>query len=176
MILTEREAIDLIDKNIKFVYWYAKKYQHLADREELIGAGRLGLFEAIKGFEEERNNKFITYARHYILREMHSIIKQTNRQVKESSNILKFALADNQEPEEVNMSIDVTKLINSINRLKEKYKTVIIKKFGLQGSPILTLREIAEDMGISFQRVSQIEERALAKIKQLMKVNFFLKR
>ena len=55
------------------------------------------------------------------------------------------------------------KFVNSSNKLR--LYQVICKRYGLFGSNKLTLREIASDMGISHERVRQLEEKAIKYLK-----------
>lgn len=52
-----------------------------------------------------------------------------------------------------------------ILRLEERERSFIVKKFGLDGSEPRTLRMIAAEYGISFERVRQVTEIAIQKIK-----------
>ena len=54
---------------------------------------------------------------------------------------------------------------NLISSLKEREKEIIIRRFGLFGKEKETLQAIGNDFGVCRERVRQIEERALEKIK-----------
>ncbi|MEI7480026.1 MAG: sigma factor-like helix-turn-helix DNA-binding protein [bacterium] len=49
--------------------------------------------------------------------------------------------------------------------LNDEEKFILIQRYGLDGSEPKTLREIAENDGRSKQRISQIQEAALKKLK-----------
>jgi RNA polymerase primary sigma factor/RNA polymerase nonessential primary-like sigma factor len=49
--------------------------------------------------------------------------------------------------------------------LPEKEQTVIVSRFGLDGSEARTLEEIGRDMGLTRERVRQIEMTALSRLR-----------
>ena len=53
----------------------------------------------------------------------------------------------------------------AISELKPQERDIVIKRYGMNGSRIYTLEELSEIHGLSVERVRQIEERALKKIK-----------
>ena len=58
------------------------------------------------------------------------------------------------------------KLINLINNIEDQRdKTIIIKRYGLDGRKPLTQKEIAQNLNISRSYVSRIEKRILEELK-----------
>jgi RNA polymerase primary sigma factor len=56
-------------------------------------------------------------------------------------------------------------LAEAIDRLNPRMKHVILRRFGLDGKPPQTLEEVGHDMGITRERVRQLETRALKELR-----------
>ncbi len=65
------------------------------------------------------------------------------------------------------------KLINIISNLKPKEQQVIIYRFGLYDDNVLTLEEIGRILGLTRERVRQIEISAIKKLRNLIKNSEF---
>ena len=78
--LGDQEAVRrLVEGNLRFVVSYAKRYRGLGvPFLDLVHEGNLGLMEAARRFEPERNVKFITYAVWWVRQAiMHALSGQT---------------------------------------------------------------------------------------------------
>jgi RNA polymerase sigma factor (sigma-70 family) len=60
----------------------------------------------------------------------------------------------------------------ALAQLKPKHKEVIIKRFGLNNQPALTHEEIAIELGVTRERVRQIEKQALSHLRHPSQVKF----
>jgi RNA polymerase primary sigma factor len=56
-------------------------------------------------------------------------------------------------------------LAEAIDRLNPRMKHVVLRRFGLDGKPPQTLEEVGVDMGITRERVRQLETRALKELR-----------
>jgi RNA polymerase primary sigma factor len=56
----------------------------------------------------------------------------------------------------------------ALRSLSDQEQTVIINRFGLEGGKVFTLKEIGEKLGVSRERVRQIENQAKKRLKKLM--------
>jgi RNA polymerase primary sigma factor len=66
--------------------------------------------------------------------------------------------------ERVPDEIDAAELPTLLRGLDERERTIVRSRFGLDG-PELTLRELAGTLGVSAERVRQLEQRALGKLR-----------
>jgi RNA polymerase sigma factor (sigma-70 family) len=79
-------------------------------------------------------------------------------------------LADPQAEEQydkVSRRLQVEALPDLMEELDERERTIVSRRFGLDG-PEQTLRELADTFGISAERVRQVEQRALGKLRAAM--------
>jgi len=62
---------------------------------------------------------------------------------------------------------DLNRLIDHwLSTLTEKHQAVILRRFGLRGYPVSTLEEIGEEIGLTRERVRQIQVEALTKLRK----------
>lgn len=55
-----------------------------------------------------------------------------------------------------------------LNKMPEKQRTVIVRRFGLDNDDPATLEELAVEMGVTRERVRQIQQEALVKLKRAL--------
>jgi len=231
----DKEALKkLVEGNLRFVVNVAKNFMGWGvPLTDLIAAGNLGLLEAAKRFDPERDVKFISYAVWWIRQAiMQTIFQQTGAvripvkeslfisKVKETYEKLKEKLKREPTVEEIAEEVgaspkkvknalqivrmpysldkpigeegedltlldilskkgteDVEKEIveeslhkelnKLLNVLDDREKAIIEYRFGLNGEEPKTLTEVGELLGISRERVRQIEQRALKKLRTL---------
>jgi RNA polymerase primary sigma factor len=58
-----------------------------------------------------------------------------------------------------------TELVAAVDRLNPRMRHVVLRRFGLDGQPPQTLEEVGTDLGITRERVRQLETRALRELR-----------
>ncbi len=176
----------LIEKNLRLVAHVAKKYATSnVEQEDLISIGTIGLIKGINSFKVEKGSKLSTYVSRCIDNEilMHlRATKKLNSEVylnepigkdKDDNVVTLQEVLENDErniEDEVDLKMKIKLLYNKIKEiLKDREKTIIELRFGLDGHKPKTQHEIAKMLGISRSYVSRIETKAIHKLSEEMK-------
>jgi RNA polymerase primary sigma factor len=229
----DQEALSLlVESNLRFVVSICKKYRGLGlSFLDLMNEGNIGLIEAAKRFDPDKNVKFITYAVWWIRQAIiHALAKQSGafrlpqkqanqiyqlgkkfnvllQKLEREPNVSELAQAMDLSVEEVEQLMQVSggnislseslddesdfqlldKLVQEtelgadeqllqeafegqvhqlLGGLDEKESKVLRLRFGLHGNEPKTLKEIGEMMSLSRERIRQIENMALRKLRK----------
>lgn len=177
----EEARNQLIEKNLRLVAYIAKKYANTNyDQEDLISIGTIGLIKGVNSFSLDKGSRLSTYVSRCIDNEilMHlRATKKLNAEVylnepigkdKDGNVVTLQEIIENDErniEDEVDIKIKIKKLYDKMKEvLKDREKTIIEFRFGLDGSKPKTQKEIAKSMGISRSYVSRIESKAIEKL------------
>lgn len=183
--LVEAEKIKeiLIKANLRLVVSIAKKHLNRgANLQDMVSEGNVSLMRAVEKFDYTRGFRFGTYASwaiakdyaHHIPGEKTGPDKATEKLVDSVHRDMRTATsADVVAVERARKSL--TNVIT--DNLNERERYVIINHFGLIGSPIKkekkTLKQIGNDLGLTKERVRQIELIALQKLKLSLSIEEF---
>lgn len=164
----------IIRSNLRLVVSIAKRHVGTsANFFELISDGNMSLMRAVEKFDYFRGNKFSTYA-------SWAIVKNFARSIPEESHHrdrfvtgheeMFEAAADNrsdeQELELVHKNLRIT-VQSLLNQLDPRERHIIQGRYGIGGSEECTLEHLGRELGITKERVRQIEARAQEKIRRL---------
>ena len=176
----------LIEHNLRLVANIKKKYVGpAASQDDLISIGTIGLIKAVGTYSGKKSTRLATYAAKCIENEILMSIRASRRVRQEISlslpigvdkdgNEISFNDILGTDTDEIIDSIDLKIQVSNLrNALKEaltgREQTVVIARYGLDGSEPKPQREIARALGISRSYVSRIEKKALDKLKEYLK-------
>lgn len=170
----------LVERNLRLVAHILKKYYAAAsDQDDLISIGTIGLIKGINTFNVDKGAKLATYAARCVENEILMYLRsQKKRKCEVSINDPigtdkegnEIALIDilgtegDTVADTVETSFEYELLLEKIQCLSERERTVLEMRFGLLNSNPLTQREVGKILGISRSYVSRIEKRAIEKL------------
>ena len=178
---SEEDRQKLILHNLRLVSHIVRKYYATAkNQEDLVSIGTIGLVKAVDSFKIDNGTRFATYAAKCIQNEilMHfRSQKKLNAEVSMNDTIdvdrdgnpLTYTDVISSEEnlaEEVMRQVEAERAMALVrSRLDQRERQVITLRFGLDGVPAMTQREIATKLGISRSYVSRIEKAAIEKLR-----------
>lgn len=187
----ERALNRLIEANLRFVVVIARQYQGQGlSMEDLVSEGNLGLMKAARKFDATRGLRFVNYAVVFIRQQIEKAVrKESDEQRVESTrdgqtrsvdaplgskaNVSLLSVLVNADSPQADQRVYNANLEDAIERslqtLNERETTVINAFFGI-GEERQTLAEIAERMSLKRERVRQIRDRAVRRLKKNMKL------
>lgn len=189
----DQDSLDkLVTSNLKFVVNVAKNYR---DRgvpfSDLIAEGNVGLIKAAKRFDETKGTRFISYAVWWIRNSISEYLEENSKFSADSvDQYVMDCVTDDEGKFEydggvINSEFE-SRIIDTKSRgkaleslftvLKEREVKVLTLYFGLYGNKEMTLDEIGGELNITQERVRQIKEKALVKMKSaaLMSDEFYV--
>ncbi len=166
----------IVQCNLRLVVSIAKK--HVGSSEDffsLVSDGNMSLIRAVEKFDYARGNKFSTYATWAIMKNFARTIpnefKHRDRFRTTTEELFLARQDERRDPytEETVQRRRQRELSKILNRLDEREQKIITARFGLgRGSEPLTLKQVGEEMGVTKERIRQIEARAFEKLQKAM--------
>ena len=187
------DAWAAVQTGLNYVSWLARDFRYSGvPREDLEAEGRLGLFEAALRFDPSHGAQFLTYASFWSRRRMQTFVARQARVVRRPASrtgqardrddvsldqpvsegsALSWAdlLVDHKNPRALDAMVcaeDAALITFAARELPPQWRTIIVRRFGLDGGPAMTLAAVGETIGLSRERVRQIEQKAMARLRE----------
>jgi RNA polymerase sigma factor (sigma-70 family) len=165
----------LVSCNMRLVVSIAKRHSAQADNFfELLSDGNVSLLRAVDKFDYSRGNKFSTYASWAIMKNFaRSIPEEKHRRERYVTGHEElFEAAQDNRTDEHEIVASAEQATRKVNRLLEyldpRERQIIRMRAGLDsGSEGMTLEKIGEQLGITKERVRQLNVRAMKKLRTL---------
>ena len=164
---------EIIEANLRLVISIVKgRIRPGYDLSERVSDGNFALIKAVDRFDFARGNKFSTYASWAILNELTRYDRQQNcgnRRFIHYARDVASPVTRSDEPE-IEEAEDQRRsaVARSLDRLDKRERLILASRYGIGGGAELTLKQIGLDLGISKERVRQIESRARAKLRKFV--------
>jgi len=163
----------IVRANLRLVVSIAKRHVGQGDNFfELVSDGNMSLIRAVEKFDFARGNKFSTYASWAIMKNFARTIPDEHRhrdRFRTSHSEMFYSPEEHrsdQYEQEIAQSQRESQIGKILERLDEREQKIIISRFGLDhGHEPQTLKEVGAEMGVTKERIRQIEARALTKLR-----------
>ena len=176
-----KEQDKLVTANMGYVVTLARQYKSdILSTDDLVSEGAIGLMKAAEKYDASKGKPFVTFAAPYIRRAIEKAISRLTTDIDTRStdeslpvgsrnnytllNVLedKNAVRANAAVEEITLTDDLLKCMNVLN---EREQRVVNLYYG-NGYERQTMAEIAETMGLKRERVRQVRDQALRKLRK----------
>ena len=175
----------LVERNLRLVAHIIKKYYtQTEEQEDLISIGTIGLIKAVNTFKPDRGIRLATYASRCIENEILVYFRARRKLQGEVS--LSDAIETDGDGGDLSIGDVVGRndtLLEDLQdkddrallrrlvaeRLTEREADIIRRRYGLEGHPPQTQRQVAAAYNISRSYVSRIEKKALGKLEQALR-------
>jgi RNA polymerase primary sigma factor len=171
-ILAEAAATknQIVRANLRLVVSVARKHVRPGvGLLELVSEGNLVLMRAVEGFDMHRGHRFSTYATLALMkgfaRSVPQMVAATRRNTGDVEALA--AVPDSRPIRTTERLIERDEVTQLLSRLSDRERDVLAAHFGLgEREEGATYAQVGARMGISKERVRQIERDALAKLRE----------
>lgn len=172
-----REA--LIRSNLRLVVALARRVKGRSPGfDELVSEGNMALIRAVEKFDYARGFRFSTYATWAVRRAFYHLMDVERRRMTHAltGQTEMCELADWHDPRGETSSIlslgALQELGQILETLNDRERLVIDLRFGLRDGQRWTLRKVGTELGVSKERVRQIEIKILGRLRELAVLDY----
>ncbi len=169
----------IIRANLRLVVSLVKKlYRHNVHLTELVSNGYVALMRAVEKFDFSRGYKFSTYASWVVI---NSALRDSARDRRRHRSLTGtealLEAAPDHRSAEYPCDVEQKHFRDAIRRmlvgLNDRERTIIVSRFGLEGTCQKTLSQLGKELGITKERVRQLENRARGKLREIAEAQKF---
>ena len=163
----------IVRANLRLVVAMARRRISPGDNfSELISDGNVSLIRAVEKFDYARGFRFSTYACRAIMKNYNRSLskERTRRDRFVTGHEEKFEAAANHRTNDHESECTRKRMQEAVKgmlgRLDGREHRIIVSRYGLNGVDQLTLEQLGKELGVTKERVRQIESRALERLRK----------
>jgi RNA polymerase primary sigma factor len=164
----------LIRANIRLVMSIAKRFTSDSDfYEDLVSEGTIAVMNAVEHFDYQRGFRFSTYATQAVRRCYYRMLAKRAKVKDVTAGSTTELLDSVPAPEATGALSEIAvdslriKMRDILSVLDSREQAIIQARFGMKDrEPSQTLQKIANQLGVCKERVRQLEQRALQKLRE----------
>jgi len=146
-------------------------HKELALYDDLLQEGRIAILRALEDFRMERGQNFFMFANWHIRTRVRRFLEREMRRREKLVGEFAEAPGDETSPQiPVQERESREAIMRALDFLPDHDRKVIIMRFGFDGQEPRTFRQIGSILGITRQRVQQIETAALQRLRRNRKL------
>ncbi len=187
----------LIKANNRYLMKVAQSMNQDDHYEDLLQAGRIGLFYASQNYNPAKGVPFIKYAGWWVRKEMLRYLTYNSRTIRLPQNVqlaaakgdfdvmtntisTNYQINENQTIEDLIANEPILSDLSNehpwfdrlpylLKKLSEIESKVLKMYYGLNIDKKMTLQEIGDEMGLTRERIRQIHSKAIKKLQTIVK-------
>ena len=160
----------IICANIGLIHECMRLKSYITDRDDMMSAGHIALMDAVEKFDPYRGFRFSTYAMTCIFRRISKDNRRKHISLIEDMGTLNPEYKDNNCEDKDAHAFLANMLRESMKILPEEDIQILTLRYNL-GDVLdkrMTLEQVSEIRGKSKERIRQIQERALTRLKEYL--------
>jgi RNA polymerase primary sigma factor len=158
----------IILSNIRLIFYSSKKFTGILEMEDMFSQGIITLYNVIEHFDYKMGFKFSTYALHSLFR---TFQRMGDVKFKKSNYFVEISEEPTYEQDFSVLEQEEIKFVVSkfMLKLNKKERLIVKHRYGLDGESPKTLEDIGTMVCVSKERVRQLCNQAIQKLKRHVK-------
>lgn len=182
----KQAANQLATANLRYVVTIARQYlptltpTQTLTADDLVSEGNIGLMKAAAKFDASHGKRFVTFAAPFIRQCIEEAIARADKQnptlstdeslpIGSNNNFTLLNVLEDKDAPQADAHLEQAslseELLSVINVLNEREQAVITRCYGI-GRDRQTMAEAGEELGLKRERVRQIRDKALRKLRK----------
>jgi RNA polymerase sigma factor (sigma-70 family) len=159
---------EIIRANLRLVVSVARKHLRSGlSLMDLISEGNMTLMRAVDAFDFHKGNRFSTYTTLSLMKSFARTVPQMQADARKALHnpALLAEVPDVRQSKRMDRLVHRDHLRQLLSNLDPRERDIILSHFGLRGDGAKTLEQVGSPLGLTKQRIRQIEQAAFKKLR-----------